>query len=91
MGCLPDNLKGKKHEDWPWPFSLIPRDWTAFCGPAPSDPNYKPVPSPGKTSSTVWPPYFATTTQDGWHFRIGARWDDVDKYYEFPSFKIGKI
>lgn len=28
--ALPDNLKGRRHEDWPWPFSLIPRGWTAF-------------------------------------------------------------
>jgi len=28
--ALPPNLKGKRHTDWIWPFSLIPRGWTAF-------------------------------------------------------------
>lgn len=28
--ALPENLKGKKHKDWIFPFNLIPRGWTAF-------------------------------------------------------------
>lgn len=28
--ALPENLKGKKHTDWTWPFCYIPRGWTAF-------------------------------------------------------------
>ena len=28
--ALPAGLRGKKHTDWPWPFSGIPRGWTAF-------------------------------------------------------------
>lgn len=28
--ALPPGLRGKKHTDWPWPFSLIPRGATAF-------------------------------------------------------------
>ncbi len=28
--ALPPNLKGKKHWDWPWPLSYVPRGWTAF-------------------------------------------------------------
>lgn len=28
--ALPPNLRGKKHSDWPWPLSRIPRGATAF-------------------------------------------------------------
>jgi hypothetical protein len=28
--ALPPNLRGKRHTDWVWPFSLVPRGWTAF-------------------------------------------------------------
>lgn len=28
--ALPPNLRGKLHWDWPWPFSKIPRGWTAW-------------------------------------------------------------
>ena len=30
---LPLNLKGKNHNDYVWPFSYIPRAWTAFSVP----------------------------------------------------------
>jgi len=28
--ALPDNLKGRRHEDWPWPASRIKRGWNAY-------------------------------------------------------------
>ena len=28
--ALPPNLRGRLHTDWPFPFSKIPRGWTAF-------------------------------------------------------------
>jgi len=31
--CLPESLRGRLHDDWPWPISLIPRSWTVVCGP----------------------------------------------------------
>lgn len=31
------------------------------------------------------PLYFAVTTPNGIHLRLGARWDDVDAYVQFPS------
>jgi hypothetical protein len=31
--ALPDNLKGKKHNDWPWGLRWVPRAWTAFAVP----------------------------------------------------------
>lgn len=31
--ALPDNLKGKKHNDWPWGIRWVPRAWTAFYVP----------------------------------------------------------
>ena len=41
-----------------------------------------------------WPiflPYFAVTARAGYHLRIGARWDDVDGYYTFPTFAMKKL
>lgn len=35
--------------------------------------------------------YFAITTENGWHFRFGCRWNDVDHYYTFPSVSLKKI
>jgi len=29
--CLPLHLKNKRHNDWIYPFSWIPRSWNAFC------------------------------------------------------------
>lgn len=34
------------------------------------------------------PAYFAFTTKDGWHFRDGVRYDDVDHYCQWPSIAI---
>jgi len=31
--CLPIANRGRLHDDWPWPISLIPRSWTVVCGP----------------------------------------------------------
>jgi hypothetical protein len=36
-------------------------------------------------------PYFAITTKNGWHWRIGCRWDQSDGYYSFPSGAIKKL
>ncbi len=30
--CLPDNLKGKRHDDLIWILRWIPRSWSARCG-----------------------------------------------------------
>jgi len=30
--CLPEEVRGKLHDDWPWPISLVPRSWTVVCG-----------------------------------------------------------
>lgn len=38
-----------------------------------------------------FPVYVAFTTRDGLHFRIGARWDDVDAYTQFPSVAIKRL
>lgn len=28
--ALPQHLRGKLHNDWPWPFCYIPRAWTSY-------------------------------------------------------------
>lgn len=36
-----------------------------------------------------WPLYFTISFgKTGWYLRIGFRWDDIDDYYTFPSFRI---
>lgn len=30
--CLPEGLKGKRHDDWRWYVAWVPRAWTARCG-----------------------------------------------------------
>ncbi|MFQ5538800.1 MAG: hypothetical protein ACE5FB_00235 [Candidatus Binatia bacterium] len=30
--CLPEGLKGKRHDDWRWYVSWVKRSWTARCG-----------------------------------------------------------
>lgn len=107
--ALPKNLKGKLHWDWPWPFSKIPRAWTAFKwgvpkkiwgnqnetrkskegeGPAPigEKGSWQVSRFPDSPSALKFLPlYLAFTTKTGRHFRVGARWDDVDNYVQFPT------
>lgn len=99
--ALPEHLRDRPHEDWPFPFSLIPRAWTAYkWGPpkklfgnqqtiddqgAP-----KPIGPPGTWQVSYYPEapkewalfnwYVALTTKKGIHYRLGTRWDDIDKY-----------
>lgn len=105
----------QKHNDYVWPFSLLPRSWTAFKWGVPllvkgrnilpRDLVFdsasqsicpKPITSPGSWQLSRFPngPWFAWYFAfSGWrkpdgffrHFRIGARWDDVDGYTQFPS------
>lgn len=57
----------------------------------------KPITSPGTWQLSRFPDgpwyawYFAFTTKGGWHFRVGARWDDVDDYVEMPSIAIKRV
>lgn len=53
-----------------------------------------PITSPGTWQLSRFPLgpdeawYFAFTTKGGTHFRIGARWDNVDNYVEWPEVAI---
>lgn len=103
--ALPKHLQNKLHWDWPWPFSKIPRGWTAFNWGKPKlvagnqketrDGSPAPIPESGAWQISIFPGapwpirwlpiYFAFTTRAGWNYRIGARWDDVDNYTQFPT------
>ncbi|MBL0058549.1 MAG: hypothetical protein IPP35_05485 [Elusimicrobia bacterium] len=58
----------------------------------------KPIGEPGSFQFSRYPDlpiplswlplYLAVTTSGGTHFRLGARWDDVDAYTQFPSVAI---
>lgn len=96
------DILDKNHDDWVWPFSYIPRSWTAVKSDTPptelaksDDLNKAPdVPNPGAWAVTTsqYGINFAATTDSGWHFRIGTfRYDYVDKYYTFPTFTIKKL
>ncbi|KKM93685.1 hypothetical protein LCGC14_1205940 [marine sediment metagenome] len=52
--CLPEHLRDKRHNDWLWPFSYIPRAWNAFCGQGPLwKGQQQPIPSPGRSLPTT--------------------------------------
>ena len=113
-----------KHEDWPWPFSKIPRWRTAWFGEPPlkldgNAPEHEfryywnglfwhppRTPFEEEQSKTFWhpypipqkgewwhgaPKYYAEQTSRGVHFRHGFRWDNLDGYYNRPSFTIKKF
>ena len=54
----------------------------------------KPINPPGSWQISRFPGgplfswYFGFTLKNGWHFRIGARWDDVDSYVQWPSIAV---
>jgi len=82
------------HTDWPKPLSWVPRRWTAWIGPAPTLADVivgqvtelKPIPKNGEWY--VLRGYMASTTKEGIHDRLGWRYDDVDRYFDFPSFTV---
>lgn len=94
-----------KHDDWIWPFSLIPRRWNTFasdvepvkiCGT--EDPaDHLDIPERGRWAVAgighlKIPAYFAATTRGGWHVRIGLlRYDYVNHYYTGPTLTIKKL
>lgn len=58
----------------------------------------RPIGEPGSWQFSFFPqgPWFAmylafTLPWINLHFRIGARWDDVDDYVEFPSIAIKRV
>lgn len=86
------------HTDWPWPFSRIPRRWTAIesahppiklLGTAPANANLD-IPPLGRWVIT-WPPYIAVLTLSHWHARLGIRYDYNGKYYQLIAFTIKRI
>lgn len=93
MGCLPQHLVGKKHDDWIWPLRWVPRSWTSFCGKPPDKllgnqievateiegvVYVYPKPIPPPGQWQIsYPPYIAATLKNRWHFRLGARWNDA--------------
>lgn len=100
--ALPEHLRYRKHEDYPPFLRWIPRAWTAWSWGKPvlvggnviTGPYPAPITHPGTWQLSHFPDgpcyawYFALTTRAGFHFRIGARWDDVDGYVEWPSIAI---
>ncbi len=70
---------------------IVPRRHTAGSGWSWSP---RPITSPDTWQLSRFPAgpwyafYFAFTSIDGVHFRLGARWDDVDGYVEFPTIAI---
>lgn len=92
------------HNDWPWPFSLIPRKATAIEGPPPTDVTYSPnfdranhnpdVPNEGAWALSHHPDYgwSYARVQDGWLEAVGTfRYDYVDHYYELGTIRIKQL
>ena len=84
------------HNDWPWPFRYIPRKWTAIASSHPPKKLFGPasgnidIPQPGSWV-LAFPPYFAVTTKNHWHTRLGIRYDYNDQYYELISFTVKRL
>lgn len=82
------------HKDWPKPFQWVKRTLNVWIGPGPTlndvivgnATEMKPIPNHGEWY--VIRGYGAATTVDGIHDRWGWRYDDIDSYWTFPSFKI---
>lgn len=98
------SIPSGNHSDWPWPFSYIPRNWTAFNSTIPpikiagtETDEHLDIPERGKWVIAGFerrriPVYFAMTTLSGWHFRIGLlRYDYVDHYYTGPTFTLKRL
>ena len=121
---LPDNLKNRNHDDWPWPFSLISRSATAFDWGRPTlvvgvglnrwadfvftEASWergkvpKPITTPNSLQVSYYPsaPWYwkwaawyiaysfpRNNLNKKFHqFRLGARWDNVDNYVNWPTF-----
>lgn len=109
--ALPPHLR-RPHNDWPFPFSKIPRGLTAWDWGRPKKilgnqevsgtawKFMKPIGPAGTWQFSYFPaaPWWAKPfafylaisfkpRADGWfrHVRIGARYDDVDDYTQWPS------
>jgi hypothetical protein len=90
-------ILNERHSDWPLFFAAIPRAWTAWISDRPPVrllgtervEDHLDIPEPGKWV-LAFPPYAAVTLRNGWHARIGLRYDYVDGYYQ-PSFTIKRL
>lgn len=87
------------HTDWFWPFSKIPRKWTAI--PSNKEPkqifgdvpvgDHLDVPPKG-TWTLAWPPHLAWTSKSGSINRISlARYDYNGHYYQIGSLRLGSL
>lgn len=108
--ALPNHLKNRRHDDWLWPFSYIPRAWTSFnwgkpkllIGNIDSFTPPKPITDPNTwqlsyyPNAPLWAKFIAwyiaysfprnKKTNKFRQFRLGARWDNVDNYINWPTF-----
>ena len=70
-------------DDWIWVrCAVIDEGAVLFRHPLP-------IPEPGQW----WrgePDFYASKTESGWYTRNGYRWDDIDAYYQKPSFTVKK-
>lgn len=93
------------HNDWIWPFSLIPRSLTAIPGPpdgievtysanfdhAHHNPD---VPNEGAWALSHHPKYGFSYARvcDGWLEAVGTfRYDYVDRYFEIDTIRIKRL
>lgn len=92
------------HDDWKWPFSLIPWSWTTKESNTPPTQIWGTVPEgqhldvPKEGQWTVaWPPHWAYTSPEGDINRISlARYTYPDPqggggYYQLGSLRLGSV
>ena len=89
-----------RHEDWPWPFRWIRREWHSFSWKRrpvkilgnTEKGDHLDIPKPGKwvIAGVGWipiPVFFAIQTKNRRYLRIALiRYDYEDKYYTIFSF-----
>lgn len=92
---LPSNLRGKRHTDWPWPLSLVPRGWTAFYWGTPCKllGNQKdtrvgspaPIGEPGSWQFSIYPdaPWWAWALGLSWYVAFSTPRDAAGAYTHF--------
>lgn len=92
----------ERHDDWIWPFSYIPRRWTAveseveptLVASSPGLDKPDDIPNPGNWAlmKSKYGLNFSAVSESGWLFSIGTfRYDYVDRYYQLPRFTIKKL
>lgn len=83
--------RGVTAHDWGMPKQVAGNQQADIVAGAEPASHPTPIGEPGSWQLSRYPLgpwyawYFAATLKGGRHFRLGARWDNVDNYVQFPA------